>query len=259
MGAPKEWEELASSISPDELSEAPVLVYGSREALDSFLGFRHITGPKPWRPEAKARFIAKLLNEGESISAVARLIGSNQRTVRRFAEAHAIYTQALEADLQMDQVEAAFGVFYNSLDREGVRRFIGLGRQSDIKGLPHNPVPEGLLENLRSLIELLYGDTERRLEPVMKESRELAKLGEVLQDPEARAILLAERNLERAWHISGGGRNELLGQLLDIRSRLAEVNGKAIEYVGDDEIAERVRRIRDLAVNTAERYQVEDP
>ena len=116
-----EWEELADRASELHLDPIPVIVYPDRTALDDYLGFRHITGPKPWRPEAKGRFIAKLLGTGESVGDVARRIGSNHRTVRRFAEAHEIYEQALEADIPMDEVEAAFGVFYNALDREGVR------------------------------------------------------------------------------------------------------------------------------------------
>ena len=85
-----EWENLALQANFLDSQSIPVIVYPSKEDLNSYIGFRHITGPSPWRPEAKARFIAKLLGEGQSVGEVSRRIGSNHRTVRRYAEAHAI-------------------------------------------------------------------------------------------------------------------------------------------------------------------------
>ena len=257
VGAGSVWEELADQAPRSELDPVPVIVYPDRAALDDYLGFRHITGPTPWRPEAKARFIAKLLGNGEMVEEVAKRIGSNNRTVRRYAEAHAIYTQAVEADIPMDQVEAGFGVFYNALDREGIREFLGLGRQAEIRTLPKSPIAAGSMENLRDLIGLLYGDSSRELERVISESRDLRKLGQVLADPGARANLLRDRDLERAWRVSGGGRDDLLGVLSDLHLRLAEVSGKAYEYVEDDDIKHRVRRIYDLVADMANRYQVD--
>lgn len=253
-----EWEEFADKASAQDLRQIPVIVYPNRVSLDAYLGFRHITGPKPWRPEAKARFIAKLLGDGESVGEVARHIGSNHRTVRRFVEAYAIYQQALEADMPMGEVEAAFGVFYNALDREGIRAYLGLGRQTDIVSLPKAPVRPGNMGELRELIGLLYGDSSRNLTRVIKESRDLRKLSDVLADDIARANLIRDRNLERAWRVGGGGRTELLGQLVDLYSGLAEVNGKSREYSQDDNVKAGVRRICDLAEDMAKRYGIVD-
>ncbi|MCY3895771.1 MAG: hypothetical protein OXG17_04800 [Chloroflexi bacterium] len=253
-----EWEELAEKAMTLNLNQVPVIVYHDRTELNDYLGFRHITGPKPWRPEAKARFIVKLLGAGESVGDVARGIGSNHRTVRRFAEAHEIYEQALSAEIPMDEVEAAFGVFYNALDREGVREYLSLGRQADISQLPKAPVPPDSMDELRELIGLLYGDSSRNLERVIRESRDLRKLSDVLADDRARANLLQNRNLERAWRVSGGGRYELLGQLSELHSGLAEVNGKAREYADDNEVRDEIRRIHNLVMEMASRYGVND-
>ena len=252
-----EWDDLAEKASTRDLKQIPVIVYPDRESLDAYLGFRHITGPKPWRPEAKARFIAKLLRDGESVGDVARHIGSNHRTVRRYAEAYAIYHQALNASMPMDKVEAAFGVFYNALDREGIRAYLGLGRQVDIVTLPEVPVPPENMDELRELIGLLYGDSSRKLDRVIKESRELRMLSEVLSNDLARANLLRDRDLERAWRVGGGGRTELLGQLANLYSGLAEVNGKAREYSQDNSVKTKVEQIYDLVMDMANRYGVD--
>ena len=188
---------------------------------------------------------------------MARRIGSNHRTVRRYAEAHEVYQQVIQAGIPTDEVEAAFGVFYNALDREGVRGFIGLGRQAEISSLPKSPVSPDKIEELRELIGFLYGDSSRKLERVIRESRDLRKLSDVLVNDRARANLIRERNLERAWRVSGGGRFELLGQLSDLYSGLAEVNGKAREYAVDIEVKDEVRRIHELVKDMASRYGVD--
>lgn len=253
-----EWEELATSDQLDGLQEnVPVVKYPGRSALDDYLGFRHITGPTPWRPEAKARFVAKLLDNGETIDAVVKRIGSNHRTVRRLIDAHAVYIQAQNAGYSMEGVEAAFGVFYNALDRPGIRDFLELGPQNAINSLIVDPVPDRAMGNLQELIGFLYGDDDG-LEKVIVESRELKKLEEVLVDPRALSNLRSHRDLDGAWHLSGGGRQELITLLDDAHRALAQVNGQALEYSEDVDLRAQVRQIRDLVMDMAGRYRVQD-
>ena len=248
------WTELAEKAAAHELDPAPVVIYQNRDSLNDYLGFRHITGPTPWRPEAKARFIARLLRTGETIGEVARRIGSNHRTVRRLAEAHAIYTQALEGEIPTEQVEAAFGVFYNALDQPGIRSFLDLGRQSEIQTLPISPICDKHLGNLEQLIGLLYGHDAEALDKVIGESRDLKMLGEVLEDERGRRNLLVDRDLERAWRVIGGGRKDLMALLTGAYSRLAEANGQANEYREDKDIRREVGRVCDIAADMFERY-----
>ena len=256
--ATRAWEDLAQQASTKQLDPVPVVIYQHRDALNDYLGFRHITGPTPWRPEAKARFIARLLGSGESIGEVARRIGSNHRTVRRLAEAHAVYTQALEHHLAMDQVEAAFGVFYNALDHPGIRSYVGLGKQSKLQTLPKDPIPDHCLSNLKQLVGLLYGDKTQELDKVIGESRELKMLGEILDDDRGRRNLLADRDLQRAWRLMGRGRKDLLALLESAHSRLAEANGQANEYRHDKEVQREVRRVSHLVADMLERYGLDE-
>ena len=159
----------------------------------------------------------------------------------------------------MSEVEAAFGVFYNALDREGVRGYLGLAPQRNITELPQTPVAHERMENLVNLFGLLYGDEEQALAKVIRESRDLRKLGEVLANDRARANLLRDRDLDRAWRVSGGGRDDLLGLLIDAHSKLAEINGQATEYSSDSEVKDEVARVFDIARDMAERYGVYGP
>ena len=53
----KLWQELAVSLSPtDELfTRVPFIAVPSRKAVSAYLGFRHVSGIKEWRPAEKAR------------------------------------------------------------------------------------------------------------------------------------------------------------------------------------------------------------
>ena len=254
---PHDWDEIVRRAQEFDLSQIPVIIYPDRSALDDYLGFRHITGPKPWRPEAKARFISKLLRAGDSVGDVAKRIGSNHRTVRRYAEAHAIFTQAAEDNIPVDQVEAGFGVFYNALTEDGVRQFLGLSPQRDINRYPITPVAQDYMERLRTLVELLYGDEAKQLDRVIRESRQLSKLSDVLKDDQARANLLRDRDLEQAWRRSGHGKTELLALLDDAYSRLSEASGKALEFADDQEFRTITRKIVRLTTDMAGRFDLD--
>ena len=250
-----EWESLAEAAQQHNLEEAPVIAYPSRADLNDYLGFRHITGPTPWRPEAKARFIAHLLQDGENVQLVARRIGSNARTVRRLKEAHAVYVQAVGWEIDVELVEAGFAVFYNALDREGVRKFLGLASQrSDL--FETDPVPAERSEHLRDLVALLFGNEEMDLKRVINESRDLRKLSDVLGDELSTAMLLKDRDLDAAWRSSGGGLTELLATIRDLHRNLAEVNGQAREFQHQTTVREQIERFYRLALDTAERYGV---
>ena len=253
-----EWESLAEAALKHNLVEAPVIVYPSRTDLDDYLGFRHITGPTPWRPEAKARFVTHLLEGGETVQVIARRIGTNARTVRRLKEAHAVYLQAVGWEIDVELVEAGFAVFYNALDWEGVRDFIALAPQrSDLFEL--NPVPGDRREHLGQLVALLYGNEEDGIKRVINESRDLRKLSRVLGDEISTAKLIKDRDLDAAWRSSGGGLTELLAALRDLHRSLAEINGQAREFQDQPTVREQMERFYRLALDTAERYGVVKP
>ena len=48
-----EWENLALQANFLNSQSVPVIVYPSKEALNSYIGFRHITGPSPWETGSK--------------------------------------------------------------------------------------------------------------------------------------------------------------------------------------------------------------
>lgn len=64
--------------------DVPYLLAETRADVDNFLGFRHVTGIKPWKAEEKAEFIARLIDDSDdTFKQVAHKIGSKAPAVRR--------------------------------------------------------------------------------------------------------------------------------------------------------------------------------
>ena len=243
----------------EDLVKVPILIYENREEVDGYLGFRHITGPTPWRPEPKARFIAHLLQDGpRKIDEVVKLIGSNHRTVRRYAEAYAIYQQALKADIDMSEAEEAFSVFYTALGWEGMRKYLCLSPSTSIKEMPSDPVPKDQIEELGDLIYMLFGNKEREIEPVIhRGTRELERLSEVLENEKATETLLETRDLESAWHQAGGGRREVAVAIRQAHTFLTIVNGRSHEFKNDDTVHSEIKTLLQMARQISQNYGVD--
>lgn len=113
---------------PDLFSKIPYIRITKRNDVDAFLGFRHVTGIKEWKPPEKAAFIAKLINERSlSYRDVMRRIGSKTPVVERNYIAYCILTQMKEVEgVDVDRVEDRFSVLFLSLRSTHVQRFLGV-------------------------------------------------------------------------------------------------------------------------------------
>src|SRR5712691_6379740 len=76
---PPRWAELAQEYKiPDALlKKIPYVEVDSRKDVSAFLGFRHVTGIKEWKPAEKAEYIAHLIDtEHLDYDEVRKRIGS---------------------------------------------------------------------------------------------------------------------------------------------------------------------------------------
>src|SRR6185436_18856827 len=83
---PSRWRDIVAEYDiPDALfKKIPYLEIDKREDVSAFLGFRHVTGIKEWRPAEKAEYIAHLIeNYNMTYDDVRRKIGSKTPTVRQ--------------------------------------------------------------------------------------------------------------------------------------------------------------------------------
>jgi hypothetical protein len=213
--APKElrnqWQELAQS-KKKRVTVVPILEYAQRNEVTPYLGFRHITGVMQWRPYQKARYISQLVEDNElTFPQIARIIGSRPPTVR---EHYIAYTLARQARDQMaidtSLAEEAFGVLRRSLSDPNIRTFIGLELDRSEKDLA-KPIPRNRAESVKEFFEWAFGTHERKA--VLRDSRDLKKLGVVMANVRAIEALRSSKDLDYSFEISGGEERKLLEHL----------------------------------------------
>ena len=121
------WLDLIKDVQePNDLfSYVPFIRIENRDALNSFLGFRHVTGIKEWNPPEKAQFIAKLIDEsGFSYREVMRKIGSKTQVVERNYIAFSILIQMDDIEgIEIKGIENRFSVLFLSLRSRNIQRF----------------------------------------------------------------------------------------------------------------------------------------
>ena len=243
------WLELIRDRDrPDGLFDRiPYMRLSAREELDSFLGFRHVTGIKEWRPPEKARFIAKLIDERDmSYREVMRKIGSQTPVVERNYIAHCIFMQMEQTQgLDTEKVKDRFSVLFLSLRTRGVQEFLGVDQKFGIEPKDVHPAIDRMhMDNLRRYTIWLFGDDET--EPVVQDSRQVEKFAKVLMSEEGIRYLTTVRrpNLDRAFAISGGDSEEVY-ELLSRAVVMLQDALSTLHFHKDDErlvhIATRLR------------------
>lgn len=165
-------------------TQLPILVADSRDDVLAYLGFRHVTGIKEWRPAEKAEFIVSLVDEKSmTYREVAKQIGSRTDTVRQNYVAFKMLLQMQETEgFDWGEVEDRFSILFLSLRSEGTRRFLGVELTGDApKATP--PIPESKKADAKDYATWLFGGDGKPA--VVKESRSVDKFGEILATPRA--------------------------------------------------------------------------
>lgn len=207
------WAEIVRSkkAPPDLFTNIPYFSVDSRQDVEAFLGFRHVTGIKEWRPAEKAQFIAKLIDERHfTYEQVMRRIGSKTPIVRQNYISYRLLLQIEDiAKFPKENLEDRFSVMFLSLRTQGAQAYL----QIDIFAEPKKakmPVPRTHLKALANFARWLFGDEKQP--PLFTDSRQVDNFGGILESSKAREYL--ERNekpaFEVAYQLAGGDEPELV-------------------------------------------------
>jgi hypothetical protein len=175
----------------------------NRQEARDYIGFKHINGPFKWDALAKAKYAAQWLEEGGDIAAISRTLGDNHNTVRRLVNGWYALQQAKDDGFDLNQISKknfAFSHLYTALTRASVRDFLNLNAE-DLSDTPQkNPIPADHRNEFQQLISWLYGQ-EQKGEPTLIQSQNpnLNQLSRVLGHPEAKRMLMANRDLAVAF------------------------------------------------------------
>lgn len=207
------WEQLAheSEIPNGLFTRVPYFLLDSRDDVQAYLGFRHVTGIKQWDADEKAYFIAKLIDDQQmTYEEVMRMIGSTTPAVRRHYLAYRTLLQ-IETnveDYNRDRAEDSFSLLYMTLDTQGARDFLKLA--IDEPPPIHRPVPDSHLEQLKEFAGWLFGSS--RTTPVVSDTRQVSKLGAILRSKDSIDYLRRTQkpDLEHAYQLAGGQEDDLV-------------------------------------------------
>jgi hypothetical protein len=211
----RRWVDIAKSGSPEQyeaLKSIPYLRADDRVDVESYLGFRHVTGIKPWKPAEKAEYITYLIEKrGLSYREVMRKIGSKTPTVRQHYITFRLLLQMENAEDQIaiDKVEDKFSVLYLSLKVPGVKAYLGVNLEAE-PNEAKKPVPSERSGNLVNFALWLFGD--EKTPPLVSDSRLVDRFGKILLSPEALDYLTRaeEPTFETAYRKTGGDVDDLV-------------------------------------------------
>ncbi|RYH70948.1 MAG: hypothetical protein EON54_01000 [Alcaligenaceae bacterium] len=211
--ASRRWKEIAESgkLPEDFFDKIPYIKVASRREVSAYLGFRHVTGIKEWKPAEKAQYIAKLIeDEGLSYDEVRRKIGSKAPTVRQHYISYRLLLQMDDSDaIDVEKVENKFSVLYLSLRTVGVQKYLHVDMLSPPE-LARSPVPEEQRQNLVNFAKWVFGD--EKSDPLFSDSRQVDTFGKVLESDEAVNYLERSKNasFEMAIRMSGAGEDSVI-------------------------------------------------
>lgn len=189
-------EIVAEAKSIEDLGEIPVIVFGSSDSIQQYLGYRHITGVQPWDSLAKSRYLRRMQKSlnikklPELYKSLAKIIGSRADHVKLLLTGLDVY-EAIEDNAffgieGLDEKSIKFGVLYTAVNKPNIAYFIGVDFDED------KPAKKIKTEALKELSKWMF---EKNSEGYTRlgESRNLKLLSKIV-DPHNKKALVAFRN-----------------------------------------------------------------
>ena len=223
---PRKIAEIAKNAKPPRslFERIPCIKVDSREDVEAFLGFRHVTGIKEWKPAEKAQFIAKLIDDrGFDYQQVMRKIGSRTDTVRQNYISYRLLLQIEDLKaVPEERFENRFSVMYLSLRTQGVQKYLQIDIQADPE-TAKKPVPRARLRQLQNFALWLFGNEDDG-QPLFSDSRQVENFGRILESPEAVSYL--EENRDPRFEVAlrtAGADEPAIAQLLESAAHNVEL------------------------------------
>lgn len=242
------WKELMSDarIDKDFFENIPYIQVKSRKEVSAYLGFRHVTGIKEWKPAEKAQYIAKLIDdEGLSYEEVRRKIGSKTPTVRQHYISYRLLLQMDNTDdIDVSLVEDKFSVLYLSLRTSGARKYLHIDAMAE-PGEAERPVPEEHLDNLTNFARWLFGD--EKSPPLFTDSRHVDTFGKMLESEDAVEYLESTEKprFEMAFRKTGLGEASVIGYVTAADDNIQLSLQEAHLHKQSKDLQKAIRRLKD--------------
>lgn len=239
------WEELARSTTLQNSTLIPAVLVQSREECAPVIGFRHISGILSWSPFAQARYIASLVDGRHlSFSEVAEMVGKRKGEVADLYRDQAIADQARKLGVDTGGIEQTFSLLTVAMGTTKLREFIGapMGAHTTPQS---EPIPPEKHDQLKETLGWIYGT--RKSPPVISDSRQIAKLGNVISHPDGLKAIRVGKTLDEASQaIQDAGIDPLKKLLLQLRTAnnaLVATLDVINDYSDEDDVRELYEKI----------------
>jgi hypothetical protein len=237
------------------VKEIKIQVGWTEQALETYLGYKHVTATREWPPEAKARFVVGRVNgdfSAANLTLFARRLGTNLPTLRRWLIAFLALRQA-QAAHKFDPKEAYakryFGAFYTLLGSEQVQVFLALVSDP----ITTEPVPKDHLPQLGEFIRWTIGT---KADPPIINSRKQQRLNAVLSSPSALQHFRLRHDLDAALLYTEYNAKEISAKLLNAAYGIEECLPKLFDVRDDAGVVSAIDSLdaayKKLRINVAE-------
>lgn len=189
----------------------PCLIFEVEADVRKYLGFRHITGIKPWGLSEKARYLYQLYLENfhdftldSACRELAKIIGSRRDYVKRVIVAFSLYKKVEDEDFYgiRDLNDSTFYIGYlaDSLNHTNISKFLGVNFSHE------NPEEKLNLKNLKTLVHWFFEKNDQNKTRLKGKSSDLNKLNSILNTEKSNLALKAfseeGKSLEAAYEFT---------------------------------------------------------
>ena len=225
-------------------TDIPIIVYESREAVLQFLGYRHITGVKPWDPLAKSRYIQQLFDRlpadesyMDRYREVSQIVGSKPQYIRRSLNALAAIDLAEERDffnLDISLEDIEFSFVLTALGYAEIQKWV-LNDPEKLESAHLVEQSEHVnYENLEKLFSWMF-ETGKSGSTRLGESRNIKKLAAIISTPRAMERFESGASIDSAYLASTGADDEFMQFMREADDNLKEAS-QLIAFVDFREI-----------------------
>ncbi len=191
---PDSWRRTAEGATNTIPEMVPSVIVGNRQEATPALGYRHISGIRPWEPQMQARFVASLIdNDGRDYEEVAALTGQLKTWVQETYSTFKVFEAAENVGIDTAPASQAYSLLTVAMSTPELRAHIGAtGRIAERASAIENPDREKIGE----VFEWVFGSETS--EPVASESRDIRNLARVIGKPVGLAAIREGLSLEEA-------------------------------------------------------------
>ncbi len=240
----------AAKYRPNEL---PCLVFKTREEIQKYIGFVHITGKKSWRMLEKARYLYGLrmsdkfkeLSFLDACKEIAKIIGSRSPYIRKMLISYELY-EIIE-DEKFYQIEGLsdstffLNYFSDGLQKDNIRKYINVEMDSDY------PLKNVDKEHLQELVTWWFKKSEG-VSRVIGDSEGMKLLNEVIGNAAALSAFKKGATIYAAYELTNDMDNQFRKKVKDSLDAIGQADRLSNNvHSFYNELYDDLKRIRMIA------------